>query len=80
MWDVEKFMEGKYSKIDGVLKTKIKKFYGLEDSSFVWQVLTKDAKLFKEMLKKYNCNASDFYGVDLDVKPKEEEEIWTYYL
>jgi len=71
--DVEEFIYGKYSKISKNLREKIKKFYKLHDKSRIWQILTRDAELVKYMEKEYFCS---FKGIDLEERPKLEEEIW----
>jgi len=71
--DVELFMNGKYSKLSGKLKADIKTFYNLNKKSRVVQILDKDKDLVTQMEKEYGCS---FKGIDLEEKPKEEEEIW----
>jgi len=71
--DVELFVRGKYSKLSDKLKQNIKVFYQLHQRSRTWQILTKDKELVKEFEDYYFCS---FSGVDLEIKPKLEEEVW----
>lgn len=76
--DVDTFLAGKYSKISTKLKNGIKNFHKMKPGNRILQVLNKDTALIEEMAKVLNCNVQDFYGVDLDIKPKLNEEIWEY--
>lgn len=73
--DVKLFLDGKYSQLSDLLKIKIKNFYKLPEKSFVWKVLTKHKSLVESMEKKFGVTKV-FDRIDLDEKPKMEEEIW----
>lgn len=76
-YDVELFLNGKYSKISDDLKSRIKGFHRMKENNRIWQVLTRAPELLQEMLDLYGCTKDHFWNVDLDVKPKKEEEVWT---
>lgn len=73
--DIKLFLKGKYSKLSDSLKIKIKVFYKLPENSFIWKVLVKHKSLVDSMEERLGVSHV-LNGVDLDEKPKMEEEIW----
>lgn len=71
--DVRIFMEGKYSRIGEDLKQQIIRFYKLDKKSHIFKVLYRDKELQNKLEKLYACS---FDGIDLEDKPKKENEIW----
>jgi len=71
--DLVLYGRGKYSNLSGNLKDKIKTFYNLNPKSRTLQILNRDKELVTELEKEFRCN---FNGVDLEQKPKENEEVW----
>jgi len=74
--DIETFKQGKYSKLSEELKKKIKVFYSLSEKSNLWKILTKEDSLVKQFEDAFRTPRGFFWNIDLDIKPKLEQEIW----
>ena len=74
--DVKRCRNGKYSKLSESLKLKIRKFYKLTNKSYLWKVLVRDKELVSKFEVSLGLPMGFYWTVDLDDKPKMEEEIW----
>ncbi len=73
VYDLETFLEGKYSKLSNELKYKIKKFYSVNDNHKLAKILSKSEDLRKELELMFGVKIPK--DMDLDDKPKNEELI-----
>jgi len=74
--DIQLFKKGKYSKLSKELKSMIKLFYKLSEKSNLWKILTKDESLIKQFEDNFRTPRGFFWNIDLDIKPKLEQELW----
>lgn len=74
--DVDKIIEGKYSSISEFSKKKILEFHGLNSSSKLGQILSRDQKYKKHLELKLGTIIP--LNMDLMSKSSKEEEIWNY--
>lgn len=73
--DIKLFLKGKYSKLSENLKNKITYFYKLGKKDYIYQVINKEEKLQHKLEVFFGC---DMNNVELENKPKEEDELWFY--